>query len=99
MLGELFSIPGILVLCVTVLIYYICFNRSFIIVYLLPGQRKLNLFMDDIRKIRQKHGFSTQVESTDCGLEMKNIVIAKHISQGPWYKCSKGALYFIMNKD
>ena len=47
--------------------------------------------MADINSIKQRHGLSKVVEATDCGSELNGMIVkTKNLTQGPWYKCSKG---------
>lgn len=55
--------------------------------------QRRNDFMAVINRIKQTHGLSKVVEATDCGLELKDMIVkTKNLTQGPWYKCSKGTL-------
>ena len=55
--------------------------------------------MADINRIKRLHGFVKELEATDSKSELKNIVMTKHLAQGPWYKCSKGILYHETSKQ
>lgn len=57
------------------------------------AHQKRKDFMADINRIRQTHGLSKVAEPTDCGSELKDMIVkTKILTQGPWYKCNKGTL-------
>lgn len=58
----------------------------------------MKMFMADINRIKRRYGFAMEVEATDSKSELKDIVMTKHLAQGPWYKCSKGTSYHEISK-
>ena len=55
------------------------------------AHQKRKDFMADINRIIQRHGLSKVIEATDHGSDLKNMIVkSTNLTQGPWYKCSKG---------
>ena len=51
-------------------------------------------FMADINRIKQRHRLSKEVEVTDCGSELNDMIVkTRNFTQGPWYKCIKGKVF------
>ena len=51
--------------------------------------------MADIKRLKQRYRLYNEVEETDPDSELNKMIIrTKNVTQGPWYKCSKGTLEF-----
>ena len=66
-------------------------NHWNIKLFFFSAQQKRKDFMAGINRIIQRHGLSKVVEATDRGSDLKNMIVkSTNLTQGPWYKCSKG---------
>ena len=54
-------------------------------------RQKIEEFMADVNKLKQKYGLFKNVEDTGFDAELQKVTMRnRNLVKGPWYKCGKG---------